>query len=58
MMSGAPGLVERAFQLALESASVDEIRSRLRTEGYFNIDAHLTGRKLRSDLVKVIRQAA
>jgi hypothetical protein len=58
MMSGAPGLVERAFQLALDSANVDEIRARLRKEGYSNVDAHLMGRKLRSDLVKVIRQAA
>jgi len=58
MMSGAPGLVERAFQLASESANVDEIRNRLRREGYFNVDAHLMGRKLRSDLVRVIRKAA
>lgn len=58
MMSGAPGLVERAFQLALDSANVEEIRTRLRKEGYFNVDAHLTGRKLRSDLVKVIRSVA
>ncbi|HEU4957426.1 MAG TPA: hypothetical protein VFT40_07360 [Sphingomicrobium sp.] len=58
MMSGAPGVVERAFQLALDSANVDEIRVRLRKEGYSNVDAHLMGRKLRSDLVKIIRQAA
>ena len=55
MMSGAPGLVERAFQLASDSANVDEIRSQLRKEGYFNVDAHLAGRKLRSDLVRAIR---
>ena len=58
MMSGAPCLVERAFQLALDAANVEEIRSRLRKEGYSNVDAHLMGRKLRSDLVRVIRQAA
>ena len=58
MMIGAPGLIERAFQLALDSANVDEIRAWLRKEGYSNVDAHLMGRKLRSDLVKVIRQTA
>ena len=57
-MSGVPGLIERAFQLALESANVEEIRSRLRKEGYPNVDAHLMGRQIRSQLVKVIRQAA
>jgi len=30
----------------------------LRKEGYSQVDAHLTGRKIRSDLVKIIRQAA
>lgn len=58
MMSGVPGVIERAFQLALESANVEEIRTRLQQEGYFNVDAHLMGRKIRSDLVKLMRQAA
>lgn len=57
MMGGQPGIIERAFQLARDSANVEEIRTRLRKEGYFNVDAHLMGRKIRSDLVKVIRQA-
>jgi hypothetical protein len=55
-MNGAPGIIERAFQLALDSANVEEIRTRLRKEGYFNVDAHLMGRKIRSDLVKAIRR--
>jgi hypothetical protein len=58
MMSGTPGIIERAFQLAKESMNVEEIRTRLRKEGYSNVDAHLMGRKIRSDLVRVIRQAA
>jgi hypothetical protein len=52
------GIIERAFQLALQLASVEEIRAQLRKEGYSSVDAHLMGRKIRSDLVKVIRQAA
>ena len=58
MMGQQPGIIERAFQLAQLSANVDEIRSRLRKEGYSNVDAHLMGRKIRSDLVKIIRQSA
>jgi hypothetical protein len=56
-MSIPAGIIERAFQLAKDSANVEEIRARLRKEGYSNVDAHLMGRKIRSDLVKVIRQA-
>ena len=52
------GIIERAFQLAQQLATVEEIRAQLRKEGYPSVDAHLMGRKIRSDLVKVIRQAA
>ena len=52
------GIIERSFQLARQLTTVEEIRSQLRKEGYSSVDAHLMGRKIRSDLVKVIRQAA
>ena len=52
------GIIERAFQLAELSANVEEIRNRLRKEGYSNVDGHLMGRQIRADLVKAIRQAA
>ena len=52
------GIIERAFELAGVSATVEEIRSQLKREGYPNVDAHLMGRKIRSDLVKIIRHAA
>ena len=58
MMSGAPGTIERAFQLAENLANLDEIRTQLRKEGYSNVDAHLTGRQIRYDLSKVIRKPA
>lgn len=56
-MDQPPGIIERAFQLAQDSANVGEIRTRLRKEGYSNVDGHLMGRKIRSDLVKIMRQA-
>lgn len=56
MMSGTPGVIERAYQLAPTSADVDQIRQRLRKEGYSNVDAHLAGPKIRSDLIQIIRR--
>ena len=56
MIYGAPGIIERAFQLATTSQTVEQIRSKLRKEGYANVDAHLSGSKIRSDLTKSIRQ--
>ena len=44
------GLVERAFQLAPECGSLDEVRERLRGEGYFHVNAHLEGKKIRYQL--------
>lgn len=57
MMSGPPGIIERAFQLAESSENVEQIRSKLRKEGYSNVDAHLSGPKIRSDLVRLIKNA-
>jgi len=52
------GIIERAFELAQQLANIEEIRLQLRKEGYSSIDAHLMGRKIRSDLTKIIKQAA
>ena len=43
-------LVARAFELARECNSVREVKSKLRAEGYELVDAHLTGRLIRSQL--------
>ena len=48
-----PHIVERAFQLARASKSVDCIRKALREEGYSNVDAHLAGPSIRADLKKL-----
>jgi hypothetical protein len=47
-----PGIIERAFQLAPDSASIDDIRRILRREGYSNVDAHLGGAAIKADLKK------
>jgi hypothetical protein len=45
-------IIERAFELASEAASIDEIRKHLRREGYSNVDAHLEGPSIKADLKK------
>ena len=57
MIFGAPGIIERAFQLARCSESVDHIRVKLRQEGYSSVEAHLAGRKIRYDLNALIKQS-
>jgi hypothetical protein len=46
-------IIERAFQLARDSNTIDEIRKTLRQEGYSNVDAHLAGPSIRADLKKL-----
>lgn len=48
-------IVERAFQLAPKSNSIEEIRKALRQEGYANVDAHLAGASIKADLKKRFR---
>ena len=43
-------IIERAFQLAGSSSSIEEIRKALRQEGYSNVDAHLAGASIKAEL--------
>lgn len=43
-------IIERAFQLARGSDNLEDIRRKLRHEGYSNVDAHLAGASIRADL--------
>ena len=45
-------IIERAFQLAAEATSIEDIRKALRQEGYANVDAHLAGASIKADLKK------
>ncbi|HEX6604504.1 MAG TPA: hypothetical protein VF027_06470 [Sphingomicrobium sp.] len=44
-------IIERAYELALESRSIEEIKKKLLREGYVNVHAHLGGRQIRQDLL-------
>ena len=50
--------VERAFYLALETKSIDELKSRLKKEGHSNVDAHLSGPQIRTELSRIINRGA
>jgi hypothetical protein len=43
-------IIERAFEVAPECGSVSEVRQILVREGYFNVEAHLTGRQIQRDI--------
>jgi hypothetical protein len=51
------GTVERAFQLAPECSSLDQIRAKLKREGYSSVTQHLSGSVIRKDLAKLLRAA-
>lgn len=50
----ATNLVERAFQVAGSCATLDEVRRMLKSEGFAQVDAHLAGRTIRGELVKLL----
>lgn len=55
-MESGVGIIERAFQLAMQFASVDEIKTQLKKEGYTSVDAHLAGKSIRSDLARALER--
>jgi len=48
----SPDIIERAFELARASGTIEEVRNALRREGYSNVDAHLAGPTIKADLRK------
>lgn len=53
---GDATVIERAFQLAQECGSIDELRRKLTREGYTNVAAHLDGRHIRSQILPLLNQ--
>lgn len=48
----SPDIIERAFQLARYSTTIDEIRETLLSESYSNVDARLGSASIEADLKK------
>jgi hypothetical protein len=45
-------IIERAFQIAAESGSVEEVKIKLSREGYLNVHRHLGGKHTRSQILE------
>ena len=50
------GTVERAFQLAPECETLDQLRGKLIMEGHLGVDAHLLSGSLGKQLKKLLRR--
>lgn len=46
-----PNIIERAYEIAGDCGSVEEVKKQLKLEGYFQVEAHLAGRQIRQDLM-------
>lgn len=55
-MQHQPNIIERAYALARQSETLDQVRKQLSEEGYLQVDAHLGGPKIRSDLRKMLQK--
>jgi hypothetical protein len=44
------GVIERAFQLASGSETLQEVKLKLAREGYASVEAHLAGPQIKRDL--------
>ena len=51
-------IIERAFELAPDCSSSNELRRRLRKEGFENVEGHLGGLGTRRELQKLYNQGA
>lgn len=47
-----PGIIQRALELALECVSLTEVIRKLKAEGHSQVEAHLSGRVIRSQIVE------
>ena len=45
-------IIERAFQIAAESGSIEEVRIKLASEGYLNVHRHLGGKHTRMQILE------
>jgi hypothetical protein len=46
-----PTIIERAFEIAPEYGSIADVKRRLIDEGYTQVNAHLSGRQIRAEIL-------
>ena len=57
-MSNSFNIIERAFEIARSgiSPNLEDIRRRLKSEGYDGVDAHLGGSSIKRELIRLIKR--
>ena len=50
------GIIERAYQLAPECKSLEEVRAKLKRERHESVDAHFASAVLKRELRKLLRE--
>ena len=46
-----PSIIERAFEIAPDYGSIADVKRKLIDEGYTQVNAHLSGRQIRADII-------
>ena len=46
-----PSIIKRAFEIAPEFGSIADVKRKLIDEGYIQVNAHLSGRQIRADIL-------
>ncbi len=48
-------IIQRAFEVAPECISVEDVRRRLSNEGYAHAEAHLSGPQIRREIATMLK---
>lgn len=46
-----PTIIERAFEIAPDYGSIADVKRKLIDEGYIHVNAHLSGRQIRAEIL-------
>jgi hypothetical protein len=50
-------IIKRAFDIAAECGSIEQVQRRLRDEDYLSVSGHLSGRHTRSEIARRLNPA-
>ncbi len=48
-------IIQRAFEIAAECVSLEDVRKRLSNEGYAQAEAHLSGPQIRREIATMLK---
>jgi hypothetical protein len=56
-MEPTGNIIQRAFAIAPECSTIEEVKRRLIREGYIQVNAHLSGRQIRREIITRLKRA-